>query len=312
MAFERGTEFTGGVGVKQSGDAASGSQTGVLGPPAVFYYTDPQTIDMADATFTAVTTIGSASQIKSGMLYVDPNSSGASEAFKLPPEADCKGWLLFITNTGGENILVQNDAAGAILTVSNGETGFFICDGTTWKGASSGLDSIAASVAQLDTLATMSADGAISITEGVSFTEAGDTTYTGTVEIPEGAILQSIQIMSTVLWNDGTSAGMIVGDDDDPNGWFETVNLKATDLLVGEVLDISNAENWGGKQGVYLVAATGRKGRTTAGVDSGTYYGAASEVIGVVTTGGQNGSAGRTFMFVTYAVPTVVAATATP
>lgn len=148
------------------------------------------------------------------------------------------------------------------------------------------------------------------VCEGRSFTEAGDTTYTGTVEIPAGAILLNIQFVTTVLWDDGTSASLDIGDDDDPNGWFASVSVKATDLAVGEVLDITNAENWGAKQGVYLVAATGRKGRTTAGVDSGIYYGAASEVIGVITTGAQDGSAGRSFMAVTYMMPNMVAATA--
>jgi hypothetical protein len=147
------------------------------------------------------------------------------------------------------------------------------------------------------------------VCEGVLFTEDGSaTSYTGTVEIPAGAVLQNIQIVTTVLW-DGTSASLDVGDDDDPNGWFDTINVKATDLLVGEVLDITQAENWGGSQGAYLVAATGRKGRTTAGVDSGVFYGAASEVVGVITPGAADGSAGRTYMFVTYAVPTVVDST---
>lgn len=146
-------------------------------------------------------------------------------------------------------------------------------------------------------------------TRGILFAEDGSgTSYTGTVEIPAGAVLLNIQVVTTVLW-DGTSASLDVGDDDDPNGWFAGVNLKATDLLVGEVLDISNAENWGGKQGVYLVAATGRKGRTTAGVDSGIYYGAASEVVGIVTPGAADGSAGRTYMFVTFVQPDITNST---
>jgi hypothetical protein len=144
------------------------------------------------------------------------------------------------------------------------------------------------------------------VCKGVLFTEDGSaTSYTGTVEIPAGSVLLNIQVVTTVLW-DGTSAAMIVGDDDDPNGWFDSFSVKATDLLVGEVLDISNAENWGGKQGAYLVAATGRKGRVTAGIDSGVFYGAASEVVGLITPGAADGSAGRTYMFVTYAQPTVV------
>jgi len=101
---------------------------------------------------------------------------------------------------------------------------------------------------------------------------------------------------------------LIIGDDDDPNGWIESTNLKATDLLVGEVLDISNAENWGGKNGAYLVAATGRKGGAAA-TFAGVYYASAAEVIGVVTVGSPDATAGRSFMTVTYATGTVTAAT---
>jgi hypothetical protein len=121
-------------------------------------------------------------------------------------------------------------------------------------------------------------------------------------------VVHDIGFVTTVLW-DGTSATLDIGDADDPNGWFASINVKATDLLVGEVLSISNAENWGAKQGDYLVAATGRKGRVTAGIDSGVYYGVASEVIFLVTPGAADGSAGRSFGWVMYSVPPFVAST---
>src|SRR3990167_158456 len=134
-------------------------------------------------------------------------------------------------------------------------------------------------------------------------------TYTGTVEIPAGGVLLNIQVVSTVVWNHGTSTVLDVGDDDDPDGWFSQVNLlTGTELEVGEVLDISNAENWGAAQGAYLVAATGRKGRVTAGVDSGVYQGAATEVIGVITGGGTAATTGTTYMIVTWMEPTQTAA----
>ena len=147
------------------------------------------------------------------------------------------------------------------------------------------------------------------VSSGISFAEdSSGTSYTGTVEIPAGAIVHDIAFVTTVVW-DGTSASLIVGDDDDPNGWFAATDLKATDLVVGEVYSITNSENWGGKQGAYLVAATGRKGRVTSGVDSGVYYGAASEVIFLVTPGAADGTAGRSFGWVTYSLPTFVAST---
>jgi predicted RecA/RadA family phage recombinase len=148
------------------------------------------------------------------------------------------------------------------------------------------------------------------ITKTVVFTEnATNTIHTGTVTIPAGATIHNIQIVNTVLWG-ATSALLTVGDDFDPDGYFDDVNCKATDLAVGEVLDISNAENWGGKNGAYLVAATGRKGSVQTG-NSGIYYGVADHIIGVMTVGTPASTAGRTFMTVSYSVGTVVAAVAT-
>ena len=95
------------------------------------------------------------------------------------------------------------------------------------------------------------------VIQGVSFTEDGSgTSYTATVEIPAGAILRDIGFVTTVLW-DGTSASLVIGDDDDPNGWLEATNLKATDLLVGEVYSIlgdgdatpTQSGNWLGNKG---------------------------------------------------------------
>ena len=156
------------------------------------------------------------------------------------------------------------------------------------------------------------ASAGIPWTEGVKFIEDGSgTSYTATVEVPAATLVLDIGFVTTVLW-DGTSASLGVGDDDDADGWFTTVDLKATDLLVGEVLsaaDEGGAAPWGGVQGAYLTAAAGRRGRVTAGVDSGWYYGAASEVIFVVTPGAADGSAGRSFGWVTMVTPTFTAST---
>lgn len=136
---------------------------------------------------------------------------------------------------------------------------------------------------------------------GVSFTEDGSgTSYTGSVAIPAGALVTDIQFRSTVLW-DGTSATMKLGDTADDDGYFVGINLKATDLLVGEVLSIVNSEYWGGKQGAYLVAASGTR--------SAAYYSSASTISAVVTPGAADGSAGRSFMHVFYCLPKMVAST---
>lgn len=147
----------------------------------------------------------------------------------------------------------------------------------------------------------------IVVSKVITFTEGAGTTCTGTVVIPAGAILHDIAISTSVLW-DGTSASLKVGDAEDDDGWFTGVDLKATDLLVGEALRASDATTgWGGKNGAYLVAATGRMGQATAS-KAGPRYETAGSVIGVVTMG-TPGTAGRTTMTVTYSVGTVTAAT---
>jgi hypothetical protein len=144
------------------------------------------------------------------------------------------------------------------------------------------------------------------ISKTVAFVETvGVTTLTGTVAIPAGSTINNIQVMSTVLWG-GTSASLVVGDTGSANGYFTATDLKATDLLVGEVLSTQGGvQTWGGKNGAYLVSATGRMGPTAAG-DSGPYYGVADSIIGVVTQGTPS-TTGRTFMTVTYSVGTPVA-----
>jgi hypothetical protein len=147
------------------------------------------------------------------------------------------------------------------------------------------------------------------VSKTVAFTEnATNTIHTGTVTLPSGAHIHDVRVVSTVLWTGGT-ATMKVGDGTDDDGWFTGVNLKATDLLVGEVLSITNSENWGGKQGAYLDATTGRKGVQTGG--SGTGNSSTGSVIGVITVGTPATTAGRTFMTVTYSVGETLAAVAT-
>ena len=166
--------------------------------------------------------------------------------------------------------------------------------------------------AELNQLAGQgSANSKATVSEGCTFTEdATNATHTCTVTIPAGSWLNNIQVVTTVLWTDAETS-LSVGDADAATGWFNDVDLAATDLLVGEVLDITNAENWGATQGAYLVAATGVKGQAVAAY-SGVYVAAASEVIGVVTMTTPSGTAGRTHMVVTYTTPTLVAATAAP
>jgi hypothetical protein len=152
------------------------------------------------------------------------------------------------------------------------------------------------------------ANGSV-IAKSVLFTEnATATTHTGTVVIPAGSTLIDIIVTNKALWTGGT-ATMKVGDSVDDDGYFVGVNLKATDLVLGEVLTASGSTgNWGGVNGAYLVAATGRRG--PAATNFATYQDAGTSIIGVVTVGTPATTVGRTIMTVIYATPSITAATA--
>lgn len=151
----------------------------------------------------------------------------------------------------------------------------------------------AAELAKIDGLT-----GYIPQVQLVTFTETtGAGTYTGSVTVPAGAIIHDIKVWSTVLWTATTSALMDVGDATDPDGWFTQVDLKATDLLVGEEI---NFVQTGGQEGAYLSTTTGKR--------SAAYSASARVVSGIVVTVGAAGNAGRTFMLVNYSLPTGSAA----
>lgn len=129
----------------------------------------------------------------------------------------------------------------------------------------------------------------------VTFTQTSAAgTYTGTIALPAGARIIDIGVDGQVLWNAGTSASLVVGDADSANGFFTATDLNATDLLAGE---INNIEHPGGKAGSYI-----------ASEQRVLYSATARNVIGVVTQVG-TGTAGRTRLYVVYALPTVTAAT---
>ena len=137
--------------------------------------------------------------------------------------------------------------------------------------------------------------------QSVLFTEAGAGTYTGTVDLPAGAFIQDVIVHAIALWAAATSAAMIVGDVDDPNGFFDAVDLKATDLLAGESINFTQT---GGKEGADLDdPAAGAHVRRR-------YLATARSVTGKVVSLGA-GTTGRTLMTVIYAVPSPTAAVKT-
>jgi len=146
----------------------------------------------------------------------------------------------------------------------------------------------------------ISKNGIAIICEEVTIAEStGAGTYSGSVDIPAGATILDVKIRNTVAWTATTSATLIAGDTEDPNGFYDAINLKATDLVVGEEL---NFDQLGGKPGVYLVAATGHRD---------AYRATATKVTVEVITVGAAGNAGRTRMLVIYAAPAAIVRAAT-
>ena len=139
----------------------------------------------------------------------------------------------------------------------------------------------------------------------VLFVEAGAAgVYTGSVSLPAGATLLDIIIYNTVLWTAGTSALMDVGDVADPNGFYNQINLKATDLLAAESISFAFP---GGKGGADLDAIdVGGEGGSAASADVHVrrrYLSTARVISGVVTTVGTTATAGRTRMIVLWVAP---------
>ena len=130
------------------------------------------------------------------------------------------------------------------------------------------------------------------------FTEDATTlTHTATFSIPAGATLLDIIVVPQVLWTGGT-VSFTCGDAAAATGWFTATNLKATDLILGERLQASNANNWGGVNGAYLTTA-GRFGQQATNMIGG-YCPTAYSVIGVVTVTTPATTVGRTRMTVLY------------
>lgn len=194
-----------------------------------------------------------------------------------------------------DEVVADTNATDQLKYDGNGTTYTLVTTGHTQTLTNKTLTS--------PTINSASGSGQV-ITESGILTENGAaTSYTLSFTIPAGAILHNIRVIPKVLWN-GTSASLDVGDTADPNGYFASVDLKATDLLVGEVLASANDDLWGGKNGAYLNATSGQRGPTST--NFGQYYAAGSTITAVVTPGAADGTAGRTVVEVEYTIPTTV------
>lgn len=122
------------------------------------------------------------------------------------------------------------------------------------------------------------------------------------VTIPAGATIYDIRVQATALWNPGTSAVLIVGDTDDPNGFYDDVDLTSGgEILANETLNFDNITEHA-VPGVYLVDATNLKN---------AYRATATEVTAVVTVVGTAATTGATRILVIYACPVDLVQTST-
>ena len=190
---------------------------------------------------------------------------------------------------GGDELVV---ASGGKITVESG--GSLKVDGVTVDKDTLAMTSLTATAAELNKSDGIAATAYQTVLAEVLFTEAGAGTYTGTIALPAKSRIIDVGVDGIAVWDSGNSASIIVGDGSDPDGFFTETNLKATDLLEGE---INNIEHPGEKAGAYI-----------ASEQRVLYSTAARNIIGVATSVGA-GTAGRTRLYVVYATPTAGAAT---
>lgn len=137
------------------------------------------------------------------------------------------------------------------------------------------------------------------VVEEITFAEAGGAlTYTGTVAIPAGATVLDVIVRNTALWTNGTSASLVIGDDDDANGYVEATDVKAA----------PTADTNGAGQGISTRLSLGATAGAYKG-GGGKYCAAAKTITATITTGAGAQTAGRTRVLVEYALPSSRAAT---
>jgi hypothetical protein len=147
--------------------------------------------------------------------------------------------------------------------------------------------------------------------ESIRFLESAGSAagvYSASFEVPVGAILIDIIVHQTALWTAGTSATLIVGDSVDDDGFFTAVNLKATDLLATESINLYRE---GGKQGADIAVDYSTVASIGASQVKRRMLAAARTLQAKVTTVGTVGTAGDTTVVFVYAYPNPMSPTFT-
>jgi hypothetical protein len=126
---------------------------------------------------------------------------------------------------------------------------------------------------------------------GTHTVAAGNFTLNGELKLPADSYVFDVQVYGEALWVSGAAVALIVGDDDDADGYVASTDLKATDLLLAEC---NTVEHPGGKAGVYLAGEVRKFYRTSARTITSTL---------TVTAHATAVTAGKTRVLIMYCAP---------
>lgn len=89
-------------------------------------------IDRCKVTHNVETLSGDKTLSSASERYQKLNPGGSHRNVDFPAEDTVEGYQFYIENTGGaaDNLVVRNDAAGTIVTLTNQEAAWIVCDGT--------------------------------------------------------------------------------------------------------------------------------------------------------------------------------------
>ena len=122
--------------------------------------------------------------------------------------------------------------------------------------------------------------------------------HTVAIEIPAYSFLLNVGFHAVALWDQGTSAAMVVGDGADADGFIASTDMKATDCIAGESIWIGQGGTSmaGGKVGAYIASS-----QWTPGSGASPQFSTASRVVTfTLTTVGTAATTGETYCLVEY------------
>jgi hypothetical protein len=124
-------------------------------------------------------------------------------------------------------------------------------------------------------------------------------TYRASIIVPAYCYLVDVQLHGISLWTGSAGITGIVGDADDPDGFFTSRDLKATDLLANQSLSVAAGTALaGGGIGAYIASS-----RWTIGSGAYARYTPVARTITFLVTAAGTATAGETHFLVLYTEP---------